>query len=114
MLSGYWFCTVCNGPADIEDPGEAFPRCVKCGERGLRWREVAAAKVVDRRPVDGMDRRQGMDASGVTWARLALARRDLRLLAAQGYWFCTQCDCVTERREDGACALCGAAGGVMR
>jgi len=108
LTGGYWFCRTCRGPADIEDPGEAYPRCVRCGERGLVWTHVVEGAIVDGCPASAVA--ATAVTRGLEWARLPVERRSLRRLANEGYYFCRGCGCVSDATESGACVLCGASG----
>lgn len=37
--SGFWNCDACERPSEPreDDPGVAFPTCIHCGNKKLRW-----------------------------------------------------------------------------
>ena len=104
MSGGFYFCPHCHGPADLVDPGEPHPACV-CGHRGLQWIKVegsrcaAVAPAADPSPLDA--------APMPARRRLPKEKRDLRVLARDGYWMCRTCEQITELDAIDRCVLCG-------
>ncbi len=100
-----WWCPHCHGPADVDDLGDAFPLCVRCGHRGLRW--VVSEERAVRQSPPRVQEPAPDDRRIEPGRRLPRADRDLRKLCADGYLWCRGCEHVTTRDTDGACCLCG-------
>lgn len=83
---GYWFCARCHAPVELlqADDGVAVPRCGSCRSHRVSFMEPVAPAA----------------------QRLPGSKRNLSLLALQGFWFCTGCQQISEN-HDGRCMLCG-------
>lgn len=111
----WWWCRHCHAFVDVEDVGEAWPQCQRCGTRKVEHRPMEptlARATVTVLPQCPAVKTVPIEARSVVHRkRLPAARRDLRVLARTGYWFCyePECQTVTEKGEDDCCVLCGVA-----
>lgn len=109
FCGGVWWCLTCNAPAQLEDPGEPYPRCAACEQRKCEWRahqEVPSAECrvsraePDQAPIEA----QPM----LNVRRLPRAERpSLTQMTYQGYWLCQGCEQPTKKGADDCCVLCG-------
>jgi hypothetical protein len=105
-LGGFFWCLVCLAPADLEDPGCAYPRCIRCGERKIEWQhEIVAPSKTPPPPLTIVPE----DAHPIfTHRRLPSAERPtLSVMTYRGYWLCLACHEPTKRDDQGCCVLCG-------
>jgi len=102
ISGGVWWCLTCKAPADIEDPGDAHTRCVRCGHRTCEWRHEYATRT-ETMPIVP-------DDAGPIFTRRRLRaseRISLSEMTYKGYYLCQACGEPTRRDEQECCVLCG-------
>ena len=94
---GFWWCRHCRRVTELldADHGERGSRCERCRSLKIEWKAFAS----EPEPARARQARH----------RLPAEKRDLRVLARTGYFFCQECEEVTKETEAGDCVLCGAA-----
>lgn len=105
-----WFCIECQAFVEVEDAGDSSrPRCCQCKGRNVEVRRETMDPMDPPAPPAPKTRKQRppefvLDAKPVlSEKRLDASKRDLKVLAASGYFFCDQCGHVSEPK----CPDCG-------
>lgn len=98
--AGYYWCLRCRRPTELldSDAGLSGHRCEHCRTEKVEWREGSPEAPHWADPPEPKKAQK--------LHRLAPEKRDLRLLARSGYWFCNGCNEVTEEDKHGRCLLC--------
>jgi len=107
---GFFFCLTCKAPADLDEPGDPFPHCIRGGHRHrtLEWRHFEEPARTPRPPQVAAVPIEAAPAANVR--RLPSAERvSLTEMALQGYWQCGNCRQVTRLSATDCCRLCGSA-----
>jgi hypothetical protein len=110
--TGFWWCRRCGRVTELldSDQGVTGQRCVHCHSLKVEWKPGTgeSGPVSDPGPLpqwaDPPDPRPMQKLH-----RLPVEKRDLRMLARCGYWFCYGCNEITEPTAERECSLCGAA-----
>lgn len=117
--TGFWWCRKCHRITELDSPAEggAADRCTHCGSKKVEWKPPVGEGRAPTSPalpelpevrLTGRERREVDEEFGEERKRrLPPERRDLRVLARTGYYFCYGCREITEL-SGRACALCGA------
>lgn len=110
--TGFWWCQACKRVTELEETArsEGDERCVHCGSGAVEWHPpigpeptAAIPIALPQLPIVAVPPKR------LRHRRLPAEKRDLRVLARSGFYFCGDCENITERDEHDECILCGSA-----
>lgn len=111
--TGFWWCSHCRRVTELldSDTGLSGRRCVRCRAQGVEWKGTTKTPPPKPEPAPHWATAEPDDEGRKAQKlhRLPEEKRDLRLLARTGYWFCYGCRAISERDEQECCTLCGSA-----
>lgn len=109
--TGFWWCARCHRVTELldSDCGLSGRRCTHCHSQKIEWKPAltGGGPVPTPDPLPEFLPEPSEEGKPKQKKhRLPPEKRDLRVLARTGYWFCYGCAQVTERDDQECCVLC--------